>query len=40
MVAEFNRVDMAETFTTLKVLLAWYALEEAGHILQSEADDA
>lgn len=34
MVASFNRIDMAGTFTGLKVLLSWYALEEAGRALE------
>ena len=33
MVASFSRIDMASTFTGLKVLLSWYALEAAGHAL-------
>lgn len=35
MIATFSRIDMAETFTGLKVLLSWYALETAGRALQS-----
>ena len=28
-----NRIDMASSFTGLKVLLSWYALETAGRVL-------
>lgn len=33
LIASFGRADMAETFQGLKVLLAWFALEEVGHYL-------
>ena len=33
LIASFGRADMAETFQGLKVLLAWFALEEVGHHL-------
>ena len=34
LIASFNRTDMADTFTGLKVLLSWYALEEAGRAIE------
>ena len=39
LVATFNRRDMADTRDGHDCLLAWFALEEAGHYLQQDEDD-
>jgi hypothetical protein len=37
-VASFNRSDMADTLDGYKCLVAWYALETAGHWLNDRRD--
>jgi hypothetical protein len=37
-VATFNRADMADTLDGYKCLIAWYALESAGHWLNDRRD--
>lgn len=36
LIASFNRADMMHSFQGFKVLLAWFALEEAGRSLDGE----
>ena len=36
LIASFGRIDMADSYQGFKVLLAWFALEEAGRHLDQE----